>query len=360
MAEPLKNMYTPQLLAKLATIIAKKYKPFDEQAFLKDVFNKQWPTLELKQRMRHISQMLHKHLPVSYPKQIAILKPIAEEFSGFLALIFPDFVEVYGLDDFATSIDALEHFTQYSSSEFAVRPFIIKYEKQMVKQHLAWAKHHNHHVRRLASEGIRPRLPWAMALPQFKKDPAALLPILELLKQDESEYVRKSVANNLNDISKDHPDIVLTIVKKWQGISPETNWIVKHASRGLLKQGHTEALSAFGLNNKLKATVTGLKTSKTELSIGDRFDFSFTVTMQEKKMHPVRVEYKVYYMKANGKQSGKIFQVGTYDMKPQAQLNIKRTHAFVDLTTRKHHTGAHKLVIVLNGKEMAEVPFTLH
>lgn len=359
MAEPLKNLYTPELLAKLATVITNQYNAFHQQDFLNDVFNKQWPTLELKQRMRHISHMLHKHLPLPYAKQIAVLKPVSKTFTGFLALVFPDFVEVYGLDDYKTSIDALEHFTQYSSSEFAVRPFIIKYEKQMVKQHLAWAKHKNHHVRRLASEGIRPRLPWAMALPQFKKDPAPLLPILELLKTDESEYVRKSVANNLNDISKDHADIVLSIVKKWQGISPETNWIVKHASRGLLKQGHTEALSAFGLNDKLRATVSDLKLSKLKVNIGERFDFSFAITMQEKKAHQVRVEYKIYFMKANGKQSGKIFQIGTYNMKPSEQMNIKRSHAFADLTTRKHHQGAHKLVIVLNGKEIAEVPFVL-
>jgi 3-methyladenine DNA glycosylase AlkC len=359
MAEPLKNLYTQTRLATLANIVSKQYKPFNETAFLNDVFNQQWPTLELKQRIRHISQSLHKHLPVEYAKQIHILKPVSQEFSGFLALIFPDFVAVYGLDNYVISIDALEHFTQYSSSEFAVRPFIMKYEKQMVQQHLVWAKHPNHHIRRLASEGIRPRLPWATALPQFKKDPTALLPILELLKQDESEYVRKSVANNLNDISKDHADIVLSIVKKWQGLSPETNWIVKHASRGLLKQGHTEALMVFGLNNKLNAVLTKLKISNPKPTIGERFEFSCSITLQEKKAHQVRIEYKLYFMKANGKQSGKIFQIGTYNMKPKEKLEIKRTHAFIDLTTRKHHKGEHKLVIVLNGKETAEVPFIL-
>jgi 3-methyladenine DNA glycosylase AlkC len=310
--------------------------------------------------MRHISQNIHAHLPVSYVEQINILKPVAKEFNGFLALIFPDFVEVYGLDNYDTSIDALEHFTQFSSSEFAVRPFIVKYEKQMVKQHLLWAKHKNHHVRRLASEGIRPRLPWAMALPQFKKNPAPLLPILELLKNDESEYVRKSVANNLNDISKDHPDTVLEIVNKWKGISPETDWIVKHASRGLLKQGHTEALSAFGLNHAIKANVSDLKLSKTKLKIGDRFDFSFTASVQEKKAHPVRLEYRIYFQKANGKQSGKIFQIGTYTLKPNELFEVKRSHPFADLTTRKHHKGDHRIAIVVNGKEHCETSFMLH
>jgi 3-methyladenine DNA glycosylase AlkC len=359
MAEPLKNLYTPELLHKLAGIIRKHYKPFNEKAFIKDVFDQEWPQRELKQRMRHISNMLHQHLPISYPQQIDVLKPAATKFNGFLALIFPDFVAVYGLDDYSTSIDALEHFTQYSSSEFAVRPFIIKYEKQMVKQHLAWAKHKNHHVRRLASEGIRPRLPWAMALPAFKKDPTPLLPILELLKQDESEYVRKSVANCLNDMSKDHPDQVLDIVKRWQGLSKETDWIVKHASRGLLKQGHTEALSAFGLNHKVKVAVNNLLISKNKLKIGESFQFSFEVQLLEKKVHDIRIEYKIYFMKANGKPSGKIFQIGTYPTQPQQILTISRAHAFADLTTRKHHKGAHRITIVVNGKEQTETSFTI-
>lgn len=359
MAEALKNLYTPELLAKLAVQIQQHYKPFDQKHFLKTVFDKEWPQRELKQRMRYIAQSIHQHLPLSFAKQIEILKPVGSTFSGFLALIFPDFVEVYGIDEPDIAIPALEHFTQYSSSEFAVRPFILKYEKRMVKQHLAWAKHKNHHVRRLASEGIRPRLPWAMALPAFKKDPSSILPILELLKQDESEYVRKSVANNLNDISKDHPDVVLGIVKKWKGVSKETDWIVKHASRGLLKQGHTEALNSFGLNHAVKATVYDLKLSKTKLRIGDSFEFTFTTELTEKKPHDVRIEYKIYFMKANGKQSGKIFQVGTYTMKPNQKMDIKRKHTFANLTTRKHYIGEHKLSIVVNGKEMAEHTFML-
>ncbi len=352
-------MYTPQLISKLAAVVSKHYKPFQQKQFQQTVLGNSWPELELKQRMRHITESLNTYLPVPYAEQIHILKPVAEEFTGFLALIFPDFVQVYGLDHYDVSVDALEHFTQFSSSEFGVRPFILKYEKQMVKQHLKWAKHKNHHVRRLASEGLRPRLPWAMALPVFKKDPTPLLPILELLKDDESEYVRKSVANCLNDISKDHADIVLDIVNNWKGNSDRTDWVVKHASRGLLKQGHTEALSAFGLNHAIKATVSDLMISKSKLKIGDKFEFSFTTTLKEKKTHQVRIEYRIYFMKANGKQSGKIFQVGTYQLKPNEPFSLKRIHTFADLTTRKHYKGAHRLAIVVNGKEACEISFML-
>lgn len=359
MAEPLKNLYTPALLQQLADLLQKQYKSFDKKEFFHYVFDEQWPNRELKQRMRHITNSIHQFLPMPYSKQMDVLMPIAHHFTGFVAILFPDFVEVYGLNEPDISIPALEHFTQYSSSEFAVRPFIIQYEKRMVKQHLQWAKSKNHHVRRLASEGIRPRLPWAMALPAFKKDPTAILPILEHLKADESEYVRRSVANCLNDISKDHPDTVLAIVKQWKGISPETDWIVKHASRGLLKQGHTEALSSFGLNHKVKVDVTNFAISTRKLSIGDKFEYSFTVTLTDKKAQDVRLEYKIYYQKANGKQNPKVFQIGTYALKPEQTVSIKRSHAFADLTTRKHYTGEHRIVVVVNGKETEELPFVL-
>ena len=360
MAEPLKNLYTPELLEQLGSLLQKQYKAFDKKAFFKAVFDKEWSNRELKQRMRHITNCIHQFLPMPYAQQISILTPIAHHFNGFVAILFPDFVEVYGIEYPDISIPALEHFTQYSSSEFAVRPFIIRYEKRMVKQHLQWAKSKNHHVRRLASEGIRPRLPWAMVLPVFKKDPSAILPILELLKADESEYVRRSVANCLNDISKDHPDIVLTIVNHWKGISPQTDWIVKHASRGLLKQGHTAALSAFGLNHKVKVEVTNFAISKKNLPIGRKFEYTFSVTLTEKETHDVRLEYKIYYQKVNGKQNPKVFQIGTYSLKPRQTLTINRSHAFADLTTRKHHKGDHRIVVVVNGKETAELPFILH
>ncbi len=359
MAEPLKNLYNQPFVTNLSAELTKHYPKFKSNAFVKDVFNADWENMELKQRMRHITVCINNHLPLSYTEQIAVLKKTAPAFTGFTAMFFPDFVEVYGQEDLKNSIDALTLFTQHSSSEFAVRPFIVKYPTQLLKQHLLWAKHKNHHVRRLASEGIRPRLPWAMALPQFKKDPSPLLPILDLLKQDESEYVRKSVANCLNDISKDHPEIVIDLVNKWKGISTETDWIVKHGSRGLLKQGNEQALASFGLNHRIKTAVNELTISKSNLRIGDQFQFSFDVTLEEKTSHDVRVEYKIYFMKANGNLSPKIFQIGTYAFKSKQTMAFKRKHVFADLTTRKHHLGAHKLCIVINGKEMATAAFEL-
>jgi 3-methyladenine DNA glycosylase AlkC len=154
--------------------------------------------------MMHTSESLHIYLPMEYSESVQILMKAALKFSGFQYMFFPGFIELYGLDEYEQSIKALEIFTQHSSSEFAVRPFIKIYSHKMMEQMELWAESENHHVRRLSSEGCRPRLPWAIALPEFKKDPSPVIPILEKLKNDESEYVRRSVANNLNDISKDN------------------------------------------------------------------------------------------------------------------------------------------------------------
>ena len=162
-------------------------------------------------------------------------------------MVFLDFVEVFGLDDYEASIPALEYFTQYMSAEFAVRPFIVKYPKQMLAQMLVWSKHTNPDVRRLSSEGSRPRLPWGIALPALKKDPAPVLPILEELKLDPSESVRRSVANNLNDIAKDHPEVTLQVLHSWQALDrEEIAAITRHALRTLLKDGHPQALELLG------------------------------------------------------------------------------------------------------------------
>jgi 3-methyladenine DNA glycosylase AlkC len=359
MSEPLKNYYNQQLINKLAGLIAVYYKPFNQAQFVSAVFNKDWDKKELKQRMRHITHCLHQAIPLPYAKQIDILKNTAPHFNGFIAMFFPDFVEVNGLNNFEVSIDALTHFTQFSSSEFAVRPFIIKYQKQMINQHLIWSKHKNYHVRRLASEGIRPRLPWAIALPNFKKDPATIIPILNNLMADEHEYVRRSVANCINDISKDHPQIVIDLVKNNKNKSTETGKLLKHASRGLLKKGNAEILKLFDLNNEHLVKLLSLQIDKLKIQIGQSFNFNLKIQLLEKEASQIRLEFNIYYKKANGKQSAKIFQIGTYLLQPNQTVEVNKKHSFINLTTRKHYEGTHKIAIVANGNEIGFLDFEL-
>ncbi len=236
MATLLKNIYSQEFIEKLSNSLQNSYKDFKKDEFKKAIFTNAWEDFELKQRMRHISKTLYEFLPFSYKEQIEILIEVKKDFKALEAMIFQDFVEVFGLDDFEISMKALELFTIDSSSEFAIRQFIIKYEDKTINQMKIWAKSKNEHIRRLASEGSRPRLPWAVALPNFKKNPQKVFEIIELLKNDSSKYVQKSVANNLNDISKDNPKMVVEFVKNNLNISKNLDWICKHGSRTLLKK----------------------------------------------------------------------------------------------------------------------------
>ena len=307
--------------------------------------------------MRHIALCLGEHLPTNYKKSLSILKSAAPQFADLEAMVFPDFVEVFGLDDYANSIPALEHFTQFSSSEFAVRPFIIRYQTKMMKQMKAWVKSGNYHVRRLASEGCRPRLPWAMSLPAFKKDPEHIIPILERLKQDESEYVRRSVANNLNDISKDHPATVIKIAKSWKGHHPDTDKLVKHACRTLLKQGHTPALRLFGFKKPSHISFNKFKLDKTVV-MGKVLEFSFQISTRAKALGKIRLEYAVDFFKANGQRARKVFMISESQLSDPTKSVIKR-HSFRPISTRKYYPGKHGVAIIINGVQVAHKSFTL-
>ncbi len=218
MAGSFKDIYDQRYISMLSEHIVSSYSRFERDDFISNVFDGDWESRELKQRMRHIANTLHLSLPQDYSQAIKILRDAFSKIDaghGLENMIFQDYVEVYGMEDVETSLQALEHFTVGSSSEFAIRRFILRYPARTMQQMRKWATDDDHHIRRLSCEGCRPRLPWAISLPAFKEDPKEIIEILEILKDDESEYVRKSVANNLNDISKDNPLVVIDIAKRW-------------------------------------------------------------------------------------------------------------------------------------------------
>ncbi len=348
--EPLKNMLSADFVCLIAKALKKADKNFDEAGFQHTVIDKTWKQKELKQRIRHISTVMTAFLPYPFRRQLGIILEAAPAFRGLGALVFPDFVEINGMNDTEASLDALEILTQYSTAEFAIRPLISKDQKLVLKRVKEWAKHSNEHVRRLATEGIRPRLPWATPLPDFKKDPSKILEILDILKNDSSEYVRRSVANNLNDITKDHPDVVLKTAKRWIGKTEETDKLLKHACRTLLKQGNTEALGIFGFSSKANASIQKFKIQNPKLKMGDTLMFSFNLTNDSKKAQQLRLEYVVYFMKNNGKHSKKVFQLSSKHF-TSGETEFKRTHRFKDFTTRKHYPGEHHIAISINGVE---------
>jgi len=360
MPDLLKNMYNRESLYSFALDIKSVYNLFQVDNFLKATMNEKWEELELKARGRQISMNLGKYLPNNYKEAISILNEVAPNCSGFFAIILPDFVEVYGQDEtnWDLSINALELYTQYSSSEFAVRPFIINHEQRMMAQMYAWSKHKNEHVRRLASEGCRPSLPWGQALTEFKKDPSPILPILEQLKADPSLYVRKSVANNLNDISKTHPDLVIKIAKEWYGQNEHINWVVKHGCRTLLKKGNSDVLAIFGFNDATSMNVYNFNIKKASIAIGEELTFAFEILA--KKDTKIRLEYGIDYVKSNGKRNRKIFQISETSLKGNVKKSHVKKHSFTDLSTRKHYPGTHSITLIVNGVERGKLDFELN
>jgi len=356
MAEQLKNVYTKKYIENLALKTKQNYKQFDTNSFINSIFDDNWNDLELKQRMRHIALRLNDFLPISYAKQLEVLKVVSKDFSSFEAMFFQDFVEVYGLDDFENSIKALEVFTIDSSSEFAIRQFILKYEDETMSQMKLWTKSSNEHLRRLASEGCRPRLPWAIALPKYKKEPKKVLEILELLKNDSSKYVQKSVANNLNDISKDNPNLVINFVKENLGVSKQLDWICKHASRTLLKKGDKEILNLFGFEKSAHVDIINFCYDEV-VKIDSDLNFTFELVSDE-LLGNVRVEYVIYYLKSNNTHNKKVFMISQNEIKSNQKRFVKK-QSFKNMTTRKHYIGTHYISILLNGNEIIKKEFIL-
>lgn len=355
MPEKLKDILIPDdQVLKLAQAIRSIYPEFNSEKFTAEVLDPDWKERELKQKMRHITLCLKNNLPENYPEAIRILEKISPQFNGFVALSFSDYAECYGLNDWDISMNALAHFTSSCSSEFGVRPFLDQDPNRAIVYFYRWAEDESQHIRRLASEGCRPRLPWGIALQKFKKDPKLIIPVLEKLKNDPEEYVRRSVANNLNDISKDHPDLVLELCEKWKGESPEVDRIIKHACRTMLKAGSKRALMIFGFVNPDQIQVSELTTDKQNLKIGEQLSFSFTLNNQSGKPQKIRIEYRIHYVKSNGKASPKIFQISEGKFPPGKHL-ISKKQSFTDFSTRKHFAGEHRIEIVVNGEAKAEI-----
>jgi 3-methyladenine DNA glycosylase AlkC len=364
MPEPLKNIFSRPLIEPFAAEVQAVWKQFPTQQFLHQVFNQEWEVRELKQRVRHISHTLRSNLPPEYPEALSIVVKTAQRYLDrhgdkltFEYTFLPDFVEAHGVEYPDHSIPALEILTRWSSAEFAVRPFLLRYPERMHAQMLAWSRHASPMVRRLSSEGIRPRLPWGMGVPALKRDPSPILPILENLKNDPAETVRRSVANNLNDIAKDHPELVLGIAARWLGHSAETDWVVRHACRGLLKKGNAAALAHFGFKQGVEGiAVSDLKISKS-LRVGERLDFSFTIKNSGSVPAQIRLEYGIEYQTLSGKTSYKVFKIRELELEAGQSGCISRSQSFQDFTTRKHYAGPHRLRILVNGKALAEEEF---
>jgi len=363
MAKLLKDLYTKEYIDSLAFLLKKNYKNFDILNFTLDVFNSSWKDKQLKQRMRHITICIHKYLNTSYIKSIDILKLTYTQIKhkknkseALQNMIFCDFVEIYGLDDFKTSFKALEHFTINSTAEFAIRSFILKDENKTMNQMILWAKSPNEQIRRLSSEGCRPKLPWSYFLQNFINNPSKILQILDILQNDESMYVKKSVANNLNDICKNHPNIVINIAKKWYGQNEHKNWIIKHACRTLLKSGNQEVLEIFGYKKRDDIKIKKFVLND-NIKIGEDLNFSFDL-YSKSILNNLRIEYSIDFVRLNNKSNNKVFFI-TQKHFVNSSSTINKKHSFKKINTRKYYKGLHTINIIINGIIVHKKQFNL-
>jgi 3-methyladenine DNA glycosylase AlkC len=366
MAEPLKNLYSKVYVDTMLDSLGQVYPSIDKKAFRQTLFNKDWERSELKQRMRRLAVVLNQYLFNDYKQDIELIVTWVHQLKGhsksaqsFEYLFLAEYVDLFGQNDVDLSLKAIEEITQFTSCEFAIRSFIINNPKKVMAYMLKWSKHKNANVRRFASEGCRPRLPWGTAIQTFKKDPTMVFPILENLKNDPELYVRKSVANNLNDIAKDNPNLVIEFIQKWKGTSEHTDWILKHGSRTLLKKANAEVLALFDLNTTLTCKVVEFRLAKPKIKLGDTLQFSFTLNPILKKSTKLRIEFAVYYVKATGKSSRKLFKITENTFEKGQQVSYTKGLSFKDLTIRKHYAGKHKIALVVNGNELAELDFML-
>jgi 3-methyladenine DNA glycosylase AlkC len=355
-----KDHYNRAAVGVLAKEFKKAYPAFIPDRFLKRIFTEEFAQSELKQRMRLIATALKPELPAQYARAVTILIRVAPQVGGFENWVLTAYVELFGLDHFDHSIRAIHALTQHGTAEFTIRPFINRNPSAMLLVLEKWALDKNEHVRRLVAEGTRPRGVWCEHIIAFRKDPAPVIALLERLKADPSLYVRKAVANNLNDISRDNPDIALKTAKEWMQLgNPHTNWIVKRACRSLIKSGRPEVFPIFGYTANPKVTVESLHADKRRITIGGSAVVEFNLVSGSQKKQKLVIDYSVSYVSKLGKTTRKVFKCTEKTLGAFETLPLFFRHKFENNSTRTHYQGQHRIEILVNGINLGSVTITI-
>ncbi|HQQ94163.1 MAG TPA: DNA alkylation repair protein [Bacteroidia bacterium] len=358
--EALKHMFNPGFARLFGANLKAVYDEFPEQTYL----NRILPVLgdlELNQRLSLFAEALHGILPESYNKSLSILKKAAPLTpQGYTNLIYPAYVAKFGLMEINASLEALKYFTRYGSSEFAIREFIRTDPEKCLSVMKEWTSDENEHVRRLASEGSRPRLPWSFKLDFLIQNPVKGLAILDRLKTDPSPYVRRSVANHLNDVSKDNPEEMLKFLRTWKLTDPQSAWIMKHGCRSLIKKGHPGALAFFSFQSNTKLKLDKFRLSSSSLKLGQHLEFSFQLKSSSPRTQKLVVDYAILYCRKSGQNARKVFKLKTLDLPGNASMLFSKKQIIKDFSTRKHLSGKHTLEIQVNGRILCSRHFFLN
>jgi 3-methyladenine DNA glycosylase AlkC len=357
MAEPLKNSFGPDVPIAIADMITSAYPEFDREGFI-SLAVAGLEDLELTPRARHISDALAQTLPEDRRYAIEIitgsLGPEIEsaELTGmepFRYLPFVFFVADHGLDHFETAMTAQYELTKRFTAEFSIRAYIDRYPERTVEQLRTWATDDNVHVRRLVSEGTRPRLPWAPRLRRFQEDPQPVIELLEILKDDEEEYVRRSVANNLNDISKDHPALAVETAARWWSDNQDTRRMVRHGLRTLIKAGDPHALAILGFGSESPVRLQGVAIEPKKVHIGESVRITADLDNASNRQGAALVDFVVHFVKANGTTSPKVFKGGERSLPAGESTRVSKLVSLAQHSTRSHYAGVHKVEVQVNG-----------
>ncbi|MDR7056910.1 3-methyladenine DNA glycosylase AlkC [Pseudomonas koreensis] len=356
-APALKEIFNAQRLQHIADEMSAVYPAFKAKAFLKHA-QEGLAELSVMQRMARVSESLHAVLPLDYEDSLHVLRELAPRLnSGFVSMSLPHYVASYGAHAFDTSMDALKYFTTFGSSEFAIRYFLRSDLERSLERMHDWTRDDNHHVRRLASEGSRPRLPWSFRLEAMQANPKLAAGILDRLRADESLYVRKSVANHLNDVTKVHPEWVLDTIEGWSLENKHTAWIAKHALRSLIKQGDVRALTVIGAGAKAEVELLDVKVEPAVVRLGEPITLSLTVKSMVAHEQRLVIDYAIEYVKANGGVSKKVFKLKTLGLVGFRTEVVRRNQVIKDFTTRKHFAGRHGVQVMVNGEVLGGAAF---
>ena len=358
MAEPLKNSFGSDIPVIVADMVRSVDPSFDQGRFLALSLDG-YDALELTPRARQISNALAETLPADRREALDIITravgPEIEEpeltgMEGFRYLPFVFFVADHGTDHFEEAMAAQYELTKRFTAEFSIRAYLERYPDETLAKLRAWATDDNVHVRRLVSEGTRPRLPWAPQLKGFREDPTPVLELLDLLKDDEEEYVRRSVANNLNDISKDHPDLVVWTAERWWNDDENRRRLIRHGLRTLIKQGDPGALAVLGYGAESPVQLESVVVDPEIVGIGDSVRITVELTNPGDESGGALVDIIVHFVKANGSISPKVFKGGERSLQPGGSATVSKLISVAQFSTRTHYPGTHVVEVQINGR----------
>ena len=360
MADTLKTFFSPALVRRLAAEIARVHPEFAWRAFVKHATTR-LEELELIDRAKHIAAALAQHLPAAYPDALDVLvRSLGPEYEADELLgvgmgpffYYPHlvFISERGLDHFDLSLQAQYELTKRFTAEFSMRAYIARDPERTFAVLRKWAGDPSSHVRRLVSECTRLRLPWATRVPWLDAHPERILELLELLKDDSSAMVRRSVANNLNDLGKTQPKLLIATCAAWlEGSSGERRGLVEHALRSAVKRGDKAALKLLGYGKKASVEVEDVHFEPRRVAIGGRVRVSFTLRSTSRSPQDLLVDLAVHFVKANGGASPKVFKLKRVSLAPRAKVELQSSISLAVHTTRKPRPGKHVVEIALNG-----------